>query len=179
MGYEAKAREILKSMTLSEKIGQMNLGLINKENLNDMLEAFKQGKYGAYLTYEDFSDQRDIHNKIMEASRKSRTGIPVLYGKDVIHGHFTVFPIGLGIAASFNPELIEKSFALIAEEARRILALHPCWILRSQMGPTPTLRRSCLTSRMAVGIWGLQGRNPADPGAGKILACPKHRVWGC
>lgn len=185
MGYEAKAREILKSMTLSEKIGQMNLGLINKENLNDMLEAFKQGKYGAYLTYEDFSDQRDIHNKIMEASRKSRTGIPVLYGKDVIHGHFTVFPIGLGIAASFNPELIEKSFALIAEEASSEgifwtfapmldIARDPRWGRIAEGFGEDTY----LTSRMAeAAVWGLQGRNPADLGKQeKILACPKHFI---
>lgn len=185
MDHEARAREILESMTLSEKIGQMNLGVITRENFDEMLAAIKQGRYGAYLTYADFSYDRDIHNKIMKASKESRTGIPILYGKDVIHGHFTVFPIGLGIAASFNPELVEKAFSLIAEEASSEgifwtfspmldIARDPRWGRIAEGFGEDTY----LCSRLAeAAVWGFQGRNPEDLGTDeKMLACPKHFV---
>lgn len=185
MDYEKKSKEILMSMTLAEKIGQMNLGIITEENLNEMLEAIKQGKYGAYLTYADFSNERDMHNRIMEASKESRTGIPILYGKDVIHGHFTVFPIGLGIAASFNPEMVEKAFSLSAEEASSEgifwtfspmmdIARDPRWGRIAESFGEDTY----LSSRMAeAAVWGFQGRNDEDLGKqDKILACPKHFI---
>jgi len=185
MDYEAKAREILNSMTLAEKIGQMCLGFISNENLNEMLEAIRQGKYGAYLTYADFSDKKDMHDKIMQASRESRTGIPVLYGKDVILGHFSVFPIGLGMAAGFNPEFAERVFSFIAEEASSEgifwtfspmidVARDPRWGRIAEGFGEDTY----LTSRMAeAAVWGLQGRDPEALGKQeKILACPKHFI---
>lgn len=185
MDYEKKSREILETMTLAEKIGQMNLGIITEENLNEMLDAIKQGKYGAYLTYADFSNERGMHNKIIEASKESRTGIPILYGKDVIHGHFTVFPIGLGMAASFNPDLAERAFSLSAEEASSEgifwtfspmmdIARDPRWGRIAESFGEDTY----LSSKMAeAAVWGFQGRNAEDLGKqDKILACPKHFI---
>lgn len=180
-----EVKKILSSMTLKEKIGQMNLGLVTKENFDEMLIAIEQGKYGAYLSYADFSFDPDFHKKIMEASRKSRTGIPILYGKDVIHGHLTVYPIGLGMAASFNPPLVEKAFNKTAEEATSEgifwtfspmmdIARDPRWgRIAEGFGEDPYL-----ASRMAeASVWGFQGRNPEDmKRSDRMLACPKHFI---
>lgn len=185
MDFNGQAREILASMTLAEKIGQMNLVTITKENFDEMLEATAQGKVGAYLTYEDSSKDPLIHKKLMDASKSSRLGIPVLFGKDVIHGHWTVFPVGLGMAASFNPELVEKAFGISAKEASAEginwtftpmvdISRDPRWgRIAEGFGEDP-----CLASRMAeAAVWGLQGRTPGELGnPDKILACPKHFV---
>ncbi len=48
------------------------------------------------------------------AMEQSRLKIPLLMGKDVIHGYRTIFPIPLGQAASFNPDLIEKGSRVAA-----------------------------------------------------------------
>lgn len=185
MQYYEKARKILEAMTLKEKIGQMNLGVVTNDNWEEMLNSFKEGKYGAYLTYGDFSNNKDIHIKLMEASRESRTGIPVLYGKDVIHGHFTMFPIGLGMAASFNPNLTEQMFSHSAKEASEEgifwtfspmidIARDPRWGRISESFGEDTY----LSSRMAeAAVVGFQGRNPEDLSKqDKILACPKHFI---
>lgn len=59
--------------------------------------------------------ERDRLQRI--AVERSRLGIPVLFGFDVIHGYRTLFPIPLGIAASWNPELAEASARIAASEA--------------------------------------------------------------
>lgn len=185
MNYVDEAKKILAQMSLTEKIGQMNLVTVTKENFDEMLEATAQGKVGAYLTYEDSSADPLIHKKLMDASRSSRLGIPVLFGKDVIHGHWTVFPVGLGMAASFNPGLVEKVFDITAKEASSEginwtftpmvdISRDPRWgRIAEGFGEDP-----CLASSMAeAAVWGLQGRTPEELGrADKILACPKHFV---
>ncbi len=185
MEYLEEAKKILASMSLAEKIGQMNLGVVTKDNLSEILEAMRQGKYGAYLSYEDFSYDKEIHKKIMDASRNSRTGIPVLYGKDVIHGHWTMFPIGLGMAASFNPNLVEEAMTVTAAEASSEgifwtfspmmdIARDPRWgRIAEGFGEDPYL-----ASRMAeAAVRGFQGRNTDDlKNPDRILSCPKHFI---
>lgn len=49
---------------------------------------------------------------------ESRLGIPILFGYDVIHGFRTIYPISLGQACSWNPQLVEQACAVAAQEAR-------------------------------------------------------------
>ncbi len=185
MKFFKEAEKILASMTLAEKIGQMNLVTITAKNLPEMLEQAAQGKFGAYLTYEDSSSDPEIYKKLMDASKSSRTGIPVLFGKDVIHGHWTVFPIGLGMAAGFNPSLVEEAYRIAAKEASSEginwsftpmidIARDPRWgRIAEGFGEDPYL-----TARMAeAAVWGLQGRKPEElANEDRILACPKHFI---
>lgn len=185
MNYAKEAEKILAQMTLTEKVGQMNLVTITAKNLPEMLELAAQGKFGAYLTYEDSSSDPEIYRKLMDASKSSRLGIPVLFGKDVIHGHWTVFPIGLGMAAGFNPALVEEAYGIAAKEASSEginwsftpmidIARDPRWgRVAEGFGEDPYL-----AARMAEAVvWGLQGKNPGElENEDRILACPKHFI---
>ena len=51
---------------------------------------------------------------------KPRPGIPLIYGRDIIHGHVTMWPIPLGMAATWAPDLLETSASLIAEQATSV-----------------------------------------------------------
>ena len=60
----------------------------------------------------------DIVNVLQKvAVEESRLGIPLIFGRDVIHGYKTIFPIPLGQAASWNPEIVENAARVAAEEA--------------------------------------------------------------
>jgi beta-glucosidase len=114
------------------------------------------------------------------AVEESRLGIPLLYGRDVIYGHRTVFPIPHSHAASFNPELVERAMAAVAAEASAEgvhwtfspmldLVRDPRWgrVIESY-GEDPLL-----IARMgAAAIRGFQGDDPAAPD--RLLACAKH-----
>lgn len=100
-------------MTLQEKIGQMNqLSPYGSEE--EMYALVKEGKVGSFLNIVD----AEVANKIQKtAVEQSRLGIPVLMARDVIHGYKTIFPICLGQAASFNPDLVRESARVAAIEA--------------------------------------------------------------
>ena len=99
-------------MTLQEKIGQMNqLSPYGSEE--EMYALVKEGKVGSFLNIVD----AEVANKIQKtAVEQSRLGIPVLMARDVIHGYKTIFPICLGQAASFNPDLVRESARVAAIE---------------------------------------------------------------
>lgn len=175
---------LLASMTLQEKIGQMVLTDAKPENLDQTLEWAREGKVGAFLTYNwQFTSENGW--KIIEASKKSRLGIPILYGKDVIHGHWTVFPIGPGLAAGFDPAAAEKVFTEIAKEASSDgihwtfspmldIARDPRWgRVAEGLGEDPYL-----ASRLAEAcIRGFQGRSFEDlSSSSRLLACIKHFI---
>ena len=64
------------------------------------------------------NNNRKYVNELQKiAVEESRLGIPVLYGKDVIHGHNVVFPIPLAMAAGFDPDLVRDASPAISEEA--------------------------------------------------------------
>ena len=95
---ERRVDEILSGMTLAEKIGQLSL-VSNNPNFNDgMLE---RGEAGGLLA---FNNGRDIA-RAQAAARRSRSGIPLLVGLDILHGARTQFPVPLGEAGSFEPAL--------------------------------------------------------------------------
>lgn len=116
--------KLLSQMTLSEKIGQLNL-----YNANVFIES-QAGITGplvnAGLTPDDLYRVGSIHNynnaeemiTLQEAHLKGdRNKIPMLFLMDVIHGYKTIYPIPLGLGCSFDPELVEECSRMAAREA--------------------------------------------------------------
>lgn len=112
--------QLLEKMTLEEKIGQLNLlagyeNIITGESRSSVIGTkIQEGKVGAILNVKSQEKIREMQRIAVE---ESRLGIPLLFGMDVIHGYETVFPIPIGLAASFDMELIEKSARIAATEA--------------------------------------------------------------
>ena len=125
--YEQNVEKLLAKMSLTEKIGQLNqLETPKLDNLEEFKNKVREGKVGAVLmsvgatagNTEQGAIDVDFYNELQRiAVEESPCGIPMIFGRDVIHGHRTVFPIPLAMAASFNPKQIEKSYRYIAKEA--------------------------------------------------------------
>jgi len=110
---------LMSKMTLDEKIGQLNLvsvgfdvtGPIVSKNVNENIEKGNVG--GVFNTFTP-----DAVRKLQEiAVKHSRLGIPLIFGYDVIHGHKTIFPIPLGLASSWDLDLIKRTARIAATEA--------------------------------------------------------------
>lgn len=110
---EKRIDNLLSKMTLEEKIGQMNQENFNGLN-DDILRRITKGEIGSFL---NITNTEDI-NRVQKAAKESRLGIPLIIGRDVIHGFKTIFPIPLGQAASFNPQIVEDGARVAAIEAR-------------------------------------------------------------
>ena len=104
---EKRIDALLLKMTLDEKVGQLHQ-LAKPDPLP--LDLVRQGRIGSLLNVTDPVEA----GAVLEAARKSRLGIPVILGYDVIHGYRTAFPIPLGEAASFDPALAERSSEIAA-----------------------------------------------------------------
>lgn len=175
---EKKVENLLGKMTLQEKIGQMNqLSPYGSEE--EMYALVKEGKVGSFLNIVD----AEVANKIQKtAVEQSRLGIPVLMARDVIHGYKTIFPICLGQAASFNPDLVRESARVAAIEASADgirwtfapmidVSRDPRWgRIAESCGEDPYLT-AVLGKAM---IEGFQGDSLNDPTS--IAACAKHFV---
>ncbi|MGB7530531.1 MAG: glycoside hydrolase family 3 N-terminal domain-containing protein, partial [Bacilli bacterium] len=90
--------KLLKTMTLKEKIGQLNLVSYKEE----ILKTVERGEVGAVLNVRDHM----VAERLQKAALASPKKIPLLLAEDVIHGFKTIFPVPLGEACSFNPELM-------------------------------------------------------------------------
>ena len=111
--------ELMAKMTLEEKIGQLNLlpgGDVTTGAIMDspLAQLTADGQLGAVL---NVKGQDKIHELQRVAVKKSRLGIPLLIGLDVIHGNQTVFPIPLAQACSWNLKAIENGARIAAKEA--------------------------------------------------------------
>lgn len=110
---------LMKKMTLDEKIGQLyqcsgggDITGPNKERI-PRTEQISQGYLGSMLNIQGIEEIR----KYQEAAMKSRLGIPLVFGLDVLHGYRTGFPIPLAEAASFDLKAIEEASHYSATEA--------------------------------------------------------------
>lgn len=117
--YEAQVEALMAKMTLEEKIGQtvMYSGEWDQTGPyvgTDNMKYIREGHMGAMLNAFTVEGTRDLQKAAVE---ESRLGIPLLFGYDVIHGHRTIFPINLGLAASWDLKLIEDTSRIAAEEA--------------------------------------------------------------
>ncbi|MDH3660090.1 MAG: glycoside hydrolase family 3 C-terminal domain-containing protein [Alphaproteobacteria bacterium] len=106
-------------MTLQEKIGQMtlisaNLAVTGPKVPGDYMAALREGRIGAVSVLFGAEQTREVQRVAVE---ETRLGIPLLFALDVIHGHRTVFPIPLAEAATFDPDLWERTARASALEA--------------------------------------------------------------
>ena len=110
---EKRVEQLLSRMTLSEKIGQMNQVSAGGE-VSNYAEALRNGQIGSILNEVDPVKINEFQRICVE---ESRLGIPLLVGRDVIHGFHTIFPIPLGLAATFDPALVEEGARIASVEA--------------------------------------------------------------
>ena len=110
---ESRVEKLLSQMTLAEKIGQMNQVSAGGE-VSNYADALRKGQVGSILNE---VDPEKINEFQRIAVKESRLGIPLLVGRDVIHGFHTVYPIPLGLAATFDPALVEEGARVAAVEA--------------------------------------------------------------
>jgi beta-glucosidase len=165
-------------MTLEEKIGQLSLvNSIGGEISESMRQALVGGKIGGIFN----EVHVDVVNELQRiAVEDSRLGIPLLVGRDVIHGFTTIFPIPLGLAATWNPGVIETCGRISAIEASQTginwtfapmldISRDPRWgRIAESFGEDPWLG-SVMAKAM---IQGLQGDDLAKQDS--IAACAKH-----
>lgn len=115
---DSRVKDLLSRMTLEEKILQLSQYVLgNNDNINNIGETVKKftGEEGSLIFVGTDPRLRNAMQK--EAIENTRLGIPILFGFDVIHGFKTVFPIPLGQAASWNPDLVAQACRVAAREA--------------------------------------------------------------
>jgi len=104
-----KVEELLRQMTVEEKIGQLTQYTSNRP---ETLELVRQGKVGSLF---NVTGAQEVNAAQRIAVEQTRLKIPLIIGYDVIHGYRTIFPIPLATASSFDPELIEQIERVAAE----------------------------------------------------------------
>ena len=182
----SKVKELLSKMTLDEKIGQMNqlsnpyhqTGTGNTKSRNeDFDEMIRNGEIGSFLNVVGVDETMRLQKIAVE---KSRLGIPLMFGFDVIHGYRTIFPIPLGEAASFDRSAMQQSarIAAIESAANGInwtfapmvdISRDPRWgRIMEGAGEDVYLGEQAAIAR----VHGFQGENLAD--SNTIAACAKH-----
>jgi beta-glucosidase len=174
--------QLMGRMTLDEKIGQLNLpaaGDITTGQASSagIAQKIEQGKVGGLFNIKGVEKIREVQKLAVE---KSRLKIPLLFGMDVIHGYETVFPIPLGLSASWDMALIERSARIAAEESS---ANGICWTF----SPMVDLTRDPRWGRIAEGsgedpylgaqiakamVKGYQGNDLKKNNT--IMSCVKH-----
>ena len=172
--------QLMGRMTLEEKIGQLNLLpggdiVTGKERDSPLARLTAEGKLGAVLSLRD-----PVKIKALQdiAVKKSRLGIPLLFGYDVIHGFQTVLPIPLAQACSWDTTAIRRGAAMAARECTSQgidwvyspmvdIALDPRWgRIAESSGEDPFLG-SAIAKVMVEGLQGNYGPENA-------MACLKH-----
>lgn len=116
---ENRVEDLLSRMTLEEKILQLNQYTLGRNNnVNNVGEEVKKvpAEIGSLIYFDSDPELRNSMQK--KAVEESRLGIPIIFGYDAIHGFRTIYPISLGQACSWNPDLVEQACAVSAQEAR-------------------------------------------------------------
>ena len=173
---------LLRVMTVEEKIGQLVLYTSDWDVTGPSIRAgyvddIRSGKCGNIFN----AYTADYTRQLQEiAVNETRLGIPLLFGYDVIHGFRTIFPINLGISASWDVPLIEESARIAAREAAAAglhwtyspmcdICVEPRWGRISEGAGEDAFLGSAVAAAM---VYGYQGRDLEDPLT--IAACLKH-----
>jgi len=174
---EAFINDLLKRMTLEEKIGQLRLISIGPEMPRELIrKEIAAGNIGGTFN----SITRPENRPMQDAAMRSRLKIPMFFAYDVIHGHRTIFPISLALASSWDMDAIGRSGRIAAKEASADslditfapmvdISRDPRWGRTSEGFGEDTY----LVSRIAkVMVNAYQGQSPALPDS--IMASVKH-----
>ena len=176
---EQEIINLLGEMTLDEKIGQMfqaTNGFYSSEE--ELKNAVREGWVGSFLNIQGAERVAEIQRI---ARKESRMGIPLLFGRDVVHGYRTIFPIPLGMAASWDTALVKQAMRISSVEAASMginwtfapmidITWDPRWgRIAETCGEDPFLT-SQFTKAMVEGIQGDLNAPTA------LAACAKHFV---
>ncbi|KUY27412.1 beta-glucosidase BglX [Elizabethkingia ursingii] len=184
--YNAKKKafidQLVAKMTLDEKIGQLNLPssgdfTTGQAQSSDIGEKIEQGLVGGLFNIKGVGKIRDVQKVAVE---KSRLKIPMIFGMDVIHGYETTFPIPLGLSASWDMDLIQRSAQIAAQEASADginwtfspmvdVSREPRWGRVSEGSGEDPYLGSQIAKAM---VYGYQGKDLSLKNT--ILACVKH-----
>nr|QPG93044.1 beta-glucosidase-like protein [uncultured bacterium] len=179
---EAFINDLMSKMTLQEKIGQLNLvsigfdvtGPVVSKNVEEKVRNGQVG--GVFNTYTPVA----VRKLQQMAVENTRLKIPLLFGFDVIHGHRTIFPIPLGLSASWDLELIERTARIAGDEASADglnwvfspmvdIARDPRWGRISEGAGEDTYLGSRIAEAM---VRGYQGNDLSANNT--VMACVKH-----
>jgi beta-glucosidase len=175
---EQQIADLLSRMTLEEKVGQMRQAHAGDGDPAALVgDEIRAGRVGSVLNTVDVEAINELQRIALE---ESRLGIPLLVGRDVIHGFKTILPIPLGQAATWNPDLVEAGARVAATEAAKHgvnwtfapmidVTRDPRWgRIAESPGEDPYL-----VGKIGVAmVNGFQGEDLSDPST--ILACAKH-----
>lgn len=174
---ESKVENLLSKMTLEEKLGQMNQ--LSPWNFDELADRIRKGEVGSILNVVNPEEVNKIQKIAVE---ESRLGIPILVSRDVIHGYKTIFPIPLGQAATFNPQIVEDGARVAAIEASSDgirwtfspmidVSRDPRWGRIAESCGEDSYLNAVMGAAM---IKGYQGDSLNDPTS--MAACAKHFV---
>ena len=165
---DAYVTDLLKKMTVDEKIGQLRLISVGpdnpKEAIRDMIKASQVGAIFNTVTRQDIRAMQD------QAMQLSRLKIPLFFAFDVVHGQRTVFPISLGLASSFDLDAVKTVGRISAYEAADD-GLNMTWAPMVDVTRDPRWGRGSegfgedtyLTAMMGkTMVEAMQGKSPAD-----------------
>ncbi len=181
---EKRIDALLQRMTLEEKVGQLvqcSAGTATGpgSTCGDYRGLIAKGQIGSLLNVTGAAETNELQRIAVE---KSRLGIPLLFGFDVIHGYRTTFPVPLGMASTWDPDLIEQSARVAAQEATADG-------IRWTFSPMVDIARDARWGRMVEGagedpylgsklaaayVRGYQGRRTDN--SDSMAACVKHYV---
>lgn len=174
--------ELMSKMTLQEKLGQLNLPVTGnittgQAKSSDVAGKISRGEVGGLFNLKGVKAIREMQELAVE---KSRLGIPLLFGMDVIHGYETVFPIPLALSCTWDMEAVEKSARIAAIESS---ADGICWTF----SPMVDICRDARWGRVSEGngedpylgseiakamVRGYQGKDMSNNT--EIMSCVKH-----
>jgi beta-glucosidase len=191
---EQRIDELLSQLTVSEKIGQLFQEKAECDDMEDLKARIRAGQIGSLiLASTAFAGNEaqialsveDLNALQRVAVEESPHGIPLIYGRDVIHGHRTVMPVPLGQACSWDEALVEECSAAAAREAAASgvhwtfspmidIARDPRWgRVVEGYGEDPFL----VGQLGAAAVEGYQGKRlSAMKQDQRVVACAKHFI---
>lgn len=190
---EKRIEKLISEMTLEEKIGQLNQEYISitPERIEELKCLAREGKLGSCILAAsglagDCEQEKILVSELNELQRsaieESRMGIPLIYGRDIIHGCRTIFPIPLAQAATWDYDMIRDAASIMSKEASYDsvhwtfapmldICVDPRWgrIIECP-GEDPFLGKMMAKAS----VEGIQGDDMSKPG--KLAACAKHYI---